>query len=94
VAQHPFPDPGHDGDEPSPGVPARDWADEDDRYLDWLAGEIEAGRVEIPPEEEPSPGVTVSLGEAGTPTWMSWPGWPTGFLGRGSTDTLNKRDSY
>ncbi|HEX8004939.1 MAG TPA: DUF222 domain-containing protein, partial [Trebonia sp.] len=31
----------------------------------WLGAEIEAGRIEPPPEDEPSPGVTVSLGEAG-----------------------------
>jgi hypothetical protein len=64
VAQHPFPGPGHDDDEPLPGEPARDWAEEDDRYLDWLVAEADAGRIEIPPEEPP-PGVTVSLGEAG-----------------------------
>jgi hypothetical protein len=65
VAQHPFPGPGHDGDEPVPGVPARGDADEaGERFLDWLAAEIEAGR-EAPPEEEPPPGVTVSRGEAG-----------------------------
>jgi hypothetical protein len=65
VAQHPLPGPGHDGDEPVPGDPARDWAAEDDRYLNWLTAEVDAGRIEPPPEEEPSPGVTVSLGEAG-----------------------------
>jgi hypothetical protein len=65
VAQHSFPGSGHDGDEPAPGDPARDWAADDDRYLDWLTAEIDAGRIEVPPEEEPSPGVTVSLGEAG-----------------------------
>jgi hypothetical protein len=66
VAQHPFPGPGHDGDEPLPGAPARDGADEaGERYLDWVTGEIEAGREEAPPEEESVPGVTVSLGEAG-----------------------------
>jgi hypothetical protein len=64
VAQHPFPGPGHDGDEPAPGVPPRDWAEEDDRYLDWVTAEVDAGRIEVPPEEPP-PGVTVSLGEAG-----------------------------
>jgi hypothetical protein len=64
VAQHPFPGPGHDGDQPLPGEPARDWAEEDDRYLDWLVAEADAGRIEIP-DEDPSPGVTVSLGEAG-----------------------------
>ena len=65
MAQHPFPDPGHDGDEPVPGDPARDWAADEDRYLEWLVGEIDAGRIEPPPEEEPPPAVTVSLGEAG-----------------------------
>ncbi|HEX8005914.1 MAG TPA: hypothetical protein VF482_05730, partial [Trebonia sp.] len=65
MAQHPFPGPGHDGDEPAPGDPARDWAAEQDRYMEWFLAEIDAGREEIPPEEEPSPGVTVSLGEAG-----------------------------
>jgi hypothetical protein len=65
VAQHPFPGPGHDGDEPVPGEPARDWAEEDDRYLNWLTAEVDAGRIEPPPEDEPPPGVTVSLGEAG-----------------------------
>jgi hypothetical protein len=55
VARHPFPGPGHDGDEPVPGVPARDWAAEDDRYLDWLTAEIDAGRTQVPPQE-PSPG--------------------------------------
>jgi len=64
VGQDPFPGPGHDGDEPVPGDPARDWAEEDDRYLDWLTAEIDAGRIEVPPDEPP-PGVTVSLGEAG-----------------------------
>jgi hypothetical protein len=64
VAQHPFPDPGHDGDQPASGDPARDWAEEDDRYLAWLVAEADAGRIEIP-DEEPPPGVTVSLGEAG-----------------------------
>ncbi|HEX8008714.1 MAG TPA: DUF222 domain-containing protein, partial [Trebonia sp.] len=65
MAQHPFPDPGHDGDEPVPGDPARDGADDvGERYLDWLAAEIEAGREQAPPEEPP-PGVMVSLGEAG-----------------------------
>jgi hypothetical protein len=54
VAQHPFPDPGHDGDEPAPGDPARGWAEEDDRYLNWLTAEIDAGRIEIP-DEDPSP---------------------------------------
>src|SRR5215472_6416784 len=65
VAQHPFPGPGHDGEEPAPGDPARDWDAEQDRYMDWLIREIDAGREEIPPEEEPPPAVTVSLGEAG-----------------------------
>jgi hypothetical protein len=65
VTQHPFSDPGHDGDEPMPGDPARDCAAEEDRYLDWLTAEIDAGRMEVPPEDEPRPGVTVSLGEAG-----------------------------
>jgi hypothetical protein len=64
VTQHPFPGPGHDGDEPAPGDPARDWAAEDDRYLEWLVAEADAGRIEIP-DEDPSPGVTVSLGDAG-----------------------------
>jgi hypothetical protein len=64
VAQHPFPGPEHDGDEPAPGVPARDWDADEDRYLDWLTAEIDAGRIEVP-LEEPPPGVTVSLGEAG-----------------------------
>jgi hypothetical protein len=64
VTQHPFPGPGHDGDEPAPGEPERDWAAEGDRYLDWLVAEADAGRIEIP-DEEPPPGVTVSLGEAG-----------------------------
>jgi hypothetical protein len=64
VTQHPFPGSGHDGDEPAPGDPARDGADEDDRYLEWLIAEVDAGRIEVPSEEQP-PGVTVSLGEAG-----------------------------
>jgi hypothetical protein len=64
VAQHPFPGPGHDGDQPPPAESARDWAAEDGRYLDWLDTEINAGRIEILPEEPP-PAVTVSLGEAG-----------------------------
>jgi hypothetical protein len=62
VVQHPFPDPGHDGDEPSPGDPARDWADEDDRYLEWLTAEADAGRVEVPPED-PAPGVLFCVDE-------------------------------
>jgi hypothetical protein len=62
VAQHPFPGPGHDGDEPVPGEPARDWAEEDDRYLAWLVAEADAGRIEIP-DEEPAPGVLVCVGE-------------------------------
>jgi hypothetical protein len=64
VAQHPFPGPGPDGDEPAPGDPAQDWAADDDRYMEWLNAEIDADRIEIPPDEPP-PGVTVSLGEAG-----------------------------
>jgi uncharacterized protein DUF222 len=65
VAQHPFPGPGHDGDQPTPGIPARDGAgDAGERYLDWLTGEIAAGREETPPEEEPPPAVMVRLGEA------------------------------
>jgi hypothetical protein len=65
VAQHPFPGAGHDGDEPVPGVPARDDADDaGERYLDWLGAEIEAGRIEAPPEEEPPPAVMVYPGEA------------------------------
>jgi hypothetical protein len=65
VAQHPFPAPGHDGGEPLPGDPAREGADEaGERYLDWFAAEVEAGRVQAPPEE-PAPAVTVSLGDAG-----------------------------
>ena len=39
MAQHPFPGSGHDGDEPVPGDPARDWAAEQDRYLDWVRHE-------------------------------------------------------
>jgi hypothetical protein len=62
VAQHPFPGSGHDGDEPLPGEPARDWAEEDDRYLAWLTAEVDAGRIEIP-DEEPPPGVLVCVGE-------------------------------
>ncbi|HEX8008275.1 MAG TPA: DUF222 domain-containing protein [Trebonia sp.] len=66
MTQHPFPGPGQDGDQPVPGDPARDGADDvGERYLDWLAAEIEAGREQAPPEEEPPPAVTVSLGEAG-----------------------------
>ena len=64
VTQHPFPGPGHDGDQPVPGDPARDWAADDDRYLDYLTAEADAGRIQVPPDEPP-PGVTVSLGEAG-----------------------------
>jgi hypothetical protein len=48
VAQHPFPGPGHDGDQSAPGDPAWDGADDDDRYLAWLTAEIDAGRIEIP----------------------------------------------
>jgi hypothetical protein len=60
VAQHPFPGPGHDGDEPLPAGPVRDGADEaGERYLDYLDAEIEAGREEAPPEEEP-PGALTS----------------------------------
>jgi hypothetical protein len=62
VAQHPFPGPGHDGDEPVPGESAGDWAAEDDRYLNWLTAEVDAGRIEVPPEE-PAPGVLVCVGE-------------------------------
>jgi hypothetical protein len=47
-----------------PGDPARDLAAEDDRYLDWLTAEVDAGRIEVPPDEPP-PGAPVSLGEAG-----------------------------
>jgi hypothetical protein len=62
VTQHPFPGPGHDGEQPAPGEPARDWAEEDDRYLAWLVAEADAGRIEIP-DEEPAPGVLVCVGE-------------------------------
>ena len=62
MAQHPFPGSGHDGDEPVPADLAREWAEEDDRYLAWLVAEADAGRVEIP-GEEPPPGVLVCVGE-------------------------------
>jgi hypothetical protein len=92
VAQHPFPGPGHDGDEPVPGDPARDWAEEDDRYLEWLTAEADAGRIEIPPEE-PQPGVTVSLGEAGDVDLeelarMAGGLAGTGFAGHGTADVM------
>jgi hypothetical protein len=66
VAQHSFPGPGQDGDDkpPVPGVPAWDGADDDDEYPGWLA-DIDAGRVQIPPDEPPPSGLTVCLGEAG-----------------------------
>jgi hypothetical protein len=64
MAQHPFPGDGHDGDQPLPGTPARDGADDGDAYMRWLIGEIDAGRIEVPPQGPP-PGVTVSLGAAG-----------------------------
>jgi hypothetical protein len=55
VAQHPFPAPGYDGDEPLPAGPERDWAADQDRYLAWLTAEIDAGRIEVPPEEDEPP---------------------------------------
>jgi hypothetical protein len=66
MAQHPFPGDEHDGDEPSPGTPARDGADDwdGDAHMKWLLAEIDAGRIEVPPQDPP-PGVTVSLGAAG-----------------------------
>jgi hypothetical protein len=55
VAQHPFPGPGHDGDEPLPDEAERAWVAEQDRYVAWLTAEIDAGRIEVPPEEEEVP---------------------------------------
>jgi hypothetical protein len=59
---HPFPDPGHARYEPSPGDPARDWDADEERYMKWFLAEIDAGRIEVPPEKEPVPAVTVSPG--------------------------------
>jgi hypothetical protein len=84
VAQHPFPGPGHDDDESAPGVPARDWAEEDDRYLDWLTAEVDAGRIEIPPDEPP-PGVTVALGGAGDVGLDELAAMASGLAGTGFT---------
>jgi hypothetical protein len=76
VAQHPFPGSGHDGDEPLPGVPARDWAEENDRYLAWLVAEADAGRIEIP-DEEPPPSVLVCIGEDPDLAGLSGAGFAT-----------------
>jgi hypothetical protein len=58
MAQHPFPGDGHDGDQPLPGTPARDGADDrdGDASMRWLIGEIDAGREEVPPEDPPPGG--------------------------------------
>jgi hypothetical protein len=83
VAQHPFPGPGHDGDEPLPAELARDWAEEDDRYLAWLTGEVDAGRIEIP-DEEPPPSVLVCVGEDADLAGL--PG--AGFAGHQAADVM------
>jgi hypothetical protein len=83
MAQHPFPGPGRDDDEPVPGVPARDWAADEDRYLDWLTAEIDAGRIEVPPDEPLPPGVTVSLGEAGDTDLEELAAMASGLAGTG-----------
>jgi hypothetical protein len=80
VAQHPFPGPGHDDDEPAPGTPARDWAEEDDRYLDWLVAEADAGRIEIPRTNR-RPACWSASGRMRT--------WP-GFRARGSPSTKRR----
>jgi hypothetical protein len=48
-----------------------------------LAAEIEAGREEAPPEEKPSPGVSVSLGEAGDADLAGLAAMAQGLAGTG-----------
>jgi hypothetical protein len=91
MAQHPFHGPGRDGDEPAPSNPARDWDADEDRYLNWLTAEVDAGRIQVPPDEPP--GVTVSLGEAGEVgldalTQMASGLAGSGFAGRRAADAL------
>ena len=59
-----FPGPGQGGEQPPPGVPARDEDDFDmDAEMASFLADIEAGRERIP-EPGFSPACTVSLGEA------------------------------
>jgi Domain of unknown function (DUF222) len=60
-----FPGPGQDGEQPPPGVPARDEDDFDmDAEMTRFLADIEAGRERIPEPWEDVPACTVSLGEA------------------------------
>jgi hypothetical protein len=82
LAQHPFPGDGHDGDEPLPGTPARDGADDGDASMRRFIAEIDAGRVEVPPEDPP-PAVTVSLGQAGDVDVAALAAMAQGLAGEG-----------
>src|SRR5690348_12319371 len=52
AAPDPLPDPG--------SGPESDF----DEWTAWLCRELDAGRNPIPPEREPSPGLSISLGDA------------------------------
>jgi Domain of unknown function (DUF222) len=66
VSQSSFPGPGPDGEEPLPGVPARDEDDWDgDAEMAAYIADLEAGRARIPEEwEVEGPAATISLGDA------------------------------
>jgi Domain of unknown function (DUF222) len=60
-----FPGSGQDGEQPPPGVPARDGDDFDmDAAMAQFLADVEAGREVIPESGEDVPACTVSLGEA------------------------------
>jgi Domain of unknown function (DUF222) len=60
-----FPGPGPDGEQPPPGVPARDEDDFDmDAAMARFLADVEAGREVVPGPWEDVPACTVSLGEA------------------------------
>jgi hypothetical protein len=61
-----FPGPGQDGEQPPPGEPARDEADNFDLDAEMASylSDIGAGREQVPDPWEEVPACTVSLGEA------------------------------
>jgi len=66
VSEASFPGPGPDGEEPPPGIPARDEDDWDgDAEMAAYIADLEAGRARIPEEWEiEGPAATISLGDA------------------------------
>ncbi|MBV9853124.1 MAG: DUF222 domain-containing protein [Streptosporangiaceae bacterium] len=92
MSQDPFPGHGQDGGEPSPAPGAGNGPgdadasadDFDEAYLDRLAADIDAGLIEIPPDDAPAQGVTISLAEVTDPAAAD----TAGFAQGGAADTM------